>query len=241
MRSKLCYGYGQCDRQETRRNGEVQGLTNEQNDRTNDEQKEGHRDRRTDGLNETQTEEPNDGHKDREENGLTDQTEGGLNEENEQTETQQQARATPDKAETRQSRGSNDSVPGAGGAGSEDGQVPKGSEHNGMDSRKGTMDEAGRQSEGDTKTQLGEVRAGEGDHQNDENFRSEEMGRLGVDMKTRSELKDGEGLDGAAEPESNLSKMPSGSPVAGRTRGKRRPKNVLEGQQLNSGTDGEKK
>ena len=62
-----------------------------------------------------------------------------------------------------------------------------------------------------------------------------------MDAKTRSDLNGVEGLDGAAEPESRVSNMLSGSPVAGRTRGKTRPKNVLAGQQLNSSTDGEEK
>jgi len=235
---------GQRDRQGMRRDSESQGLTNEQNDRTNDEQKEGQRDRRTEGLNETQTEELKDGDRDRRENVLTEVTTGGRDEEKEQTVTQQQPVATPDVAGTRQSRDSNDGDPGTFEAGNADGQMPKGKEHKGKDSGVVALGDGDSQSEGGKMTQKDEeggVTDGERNHQEDENFRSEEIHSPEADTKTITESNDVEGLDGAAEPELKFSNLLSGSPVAGRTRGKSKPKNVLEGKKINSSTDGDEK
>ena len=113
-----------------------------------------------------------------------------------------------------------------------------------MDSENVGTDDVDRQNEGGMMAQMveeGGALDGEGDHQEDGNLRGEDIDRPEVDAKTRSDLNDVEGLDGAAEPELKFSNLLSGSPVAGRTRGKSKPKNVLEGKQINSSTDGDKK
>ena len=78
-----------------------------------------------------------------------------------------------------------------------------------------------------------------GDERKDVDSRSEVTGSPRVGMQTRSEQKGPEVLGGEAEPESNVSNMPGASPVAGRTRGKRRPNTAREDKshKNNSNTD----